>query len=91
MLVLHNMPRQPDSGGLGMMGAPKSFANGTVLHEFAIHVAKPLLPQTAVLDSVYNHIQPCEACNLLAVSQLQAVRGAFTYGRQCPVPPDLYS
>jgi len=82
MLTLHNMPRQPDLDGFGMTGAHGSVEKGTALHQFAIHVAKPLLPQTADQYFLANHIQPCEACNLLAVTQLQAVTGALYAGGQ---------
>ncbi len=57
-------------------------ALGRALHGIVIHYAKPLLPQTADLDSVTGHIQPCKACNLLAISQLWAVAGALYAGRQ---------
>ena len=81
------MPGQPDLDGSGMMSAHWSIEKGTALHEFATHVAKPLLPQTADLYSAIGHIQPCEACSLLAVSQLRAVTALYA-GRQpqgkCP-------
>ncbi len=80
MLILHNMPRQPDSAGSGMTGAHGSADKGTALHELPF--MWPLLPQAADLYSLTNHIQPCEACNLLAVSQLQAVTGPLSAGRQ---------
>lgn len=91
-LILHNMPRQPDSGEFGMTGAHESVEERHCMHCHSC--GKSLSCLRLLISTLTNHIhQPCKTCNLLVASQLETFTGAPYAGirASAPVPPDLYS